>query len=98
MIIQKLTEPEGKMKFFHTGVEFILLCVFLYWSKMSQNSHKVLEVNFLLLMTPTLEEESVDYPVTKWIDGQLGDPEEVLSTEVTFVLFVQAGEPTMFMF
>ena len=49
-------------------------------------------------MTPTLEEESVDDPVTKWIDGQLGDPEEVLSTEVTFVLFVQAGEPTMFMF
>ena len=86
------------MEFFHAGVEFILLCVLLYWSEMSQNSHKVLEVNLLLLMTPTLEEESVYDPVTKGIDGQLGDAEEVFSAEVTFVLLVQAGKPAMFMF
>ena len=76
------------MKLLHSGVQFILLSIFLYWSKMRQNPHKVLEVNLLLLVAVALKEESVDNSVTKRIDCQLGDAEEVFSAKVTFVLFV----------
>ena len=83
-----ISKPEGKMKLLHPSVEFVLLCILLDWSKMGENTHKVFEVHLLLLLTSTLEEESVDNPVSKRIDGQLRDPEKVLSAEITFVLFV----------
>ena len=33
-------------------------------------------------------------PVSKWVNGQLRDPEEVLPGQVTLLLLVQAGEAT----
>ena len=83
-----ISKPESKVKLLHPSVEFVLLGIFLYWSEVSQNSHKVLEVHLLLFLAAALEEESVDNPVSERIDRELRNPEEVLSAEITFVLFV----------
>ena len=40
-----------------------------------------------------LPEEGVDDAVSEGVDGELGDSQEILPTEVTFVLFVQTREP-----
>ena len=44
-------------------------------------------------MLDVLPEECVDDPVSEWVDGELGDAEEVLSGEVPLLLLVQRREP-----
>ena len=76
------------MEFLHASVELILLCIFLDWSEVCQDPHEILEVNFFLLLAAALEEEGMDNPVTKWVDSELRNAEEIFSAEVTFVLLV----------
>ena len=53
-----------------------------------------LEVDLILLSILALVEESVDDPVAQGVDGQLGDPQEVLPGQVALPRLVQAWEPT----
>ena len=76
------------MKLLHASVEFILLCIFLNWSEVCEDPHEILEVDFFLLLAAALEEEGMDNPVTKWVDSELRNAEEIFSAEVTFVLLV----------
>ena len=55
---------------------------------MREDPHEILEVNFFLLLASALEEEGMDNPVTKWVDSELRNAEEIFSAEVTFVLLV----------
>ena len=76
------------MKLLHASVELILFCIFLDWSKVGEDSHEILEVDFFLLLAAALEEEGVNDSVTKRVDGELRNTEEIFSAEVTFVLLV----------
>ena len=55
---------------------------------MGEDSHEVLKVDFFLFLAAALEEEGMDNPVTKWVDSELRNAEEIFSAEVTFVLLV----------
>merc|ERR1711997_497287 len=84
----QVVHPEGKVKLLHPSVELVLLGIFLYWAEMGEDSHEVLKVDFFLLLAAALEEEGMDNPVTKWVDSELRNAEEIFSAEVTFVLLV----------
>ena len=76
------------MELLHPSVELVLLGIFLNRSEMGEDSHEVLKVDFFLLLAAALEEEGMDNPVTKWVDSELRNAEEIFSAEVTFVLLV----------
>merc|ERR1711997_299403 len=84
----QVVHPEGKVKLLHPSVELVLLRIFLNWSEMGEDTHEVLEVHFFLLLAAALEEEGMNNPVTKWVDSELRNAEEIFSAEVTFVLLV----------
>merc|ERR1719422_1088024 len=75
------------------GVQLVLCWVLLHRSEVSDNPHKVLEVNLLLSLALALVEEGVDDPVSERVDGQLWNPEEVLPGQIAMVLLVQTREP-----
>ena len=76
------------MKLLHPSVELVLLRIFLNRSEMGEDSHEVLKVDFFLFLAAALKEEGMDNPVTKWVDSELRNAEEIFSAEVTFVLLV----------
>lgn len=81
------------MKFFHPGVQLVLRRVLLNGPEVRYHPYKILKVHLLLVIVLALVEESMDNPVPQGVDGQLGDPEEVLPTQVAVALLIQAGEP-----
>jgi hypothetical protein len=60
-----------------------------------EHPQEVIEVHLVLLAVPALVEEGVDDPVAQRVDGELGDPEEVLPAEVALLLLVQPQEPAV---
>ena len=49
----------------------------------------------ILFLRIVVLEEGVDNPIAQRIDGQLGNPQEILASQVALLLLVQAGEPTV---
>merc|ERR1711928_125196 len=75
------------------GVQLVLCWVLLHRSEVSDNPHKVLEVNLLLSLALALVEEGVDDPVSERVYRQLWNPQEVLPGQIAMVLLVQTREP-----
>ena len=49
----------------------------------------------ILFLRIVVLEEGVDDAIAQRIDGQLGNPQEILASQVALLLLVQAGEPTV---
>jgi len=52
------------------------------------HSQQILQVSILSYLA--FSEEGVDYPVPQRVDGELRNPQEILSGEVTLLLLVKA--------
>ena len=93
VVAVQVVHPERKVKLLHPRVQLVLLSTLLDGPKVSQHPDKVLEVNLVFVSAAALKEESMNNSVPQGIDGQLGDSEKILSTQVSLILFVQTREP-----
>ena len=93
VVAVQVVHSERKVKLLHPRVQLVLLSTLLDGPKVSQHPDKVLEVNLVFVSAATLKEESMNNSVPKGIDGQLGDSEKILSTQVSLILFVKTREP-----